>query len=181
MSSGCAALLTLVVLPLWIAAGVVDWWLHRRSRIEHTSGTTESVFHLCLFAIVSVGAGAVGLLRFNALLIAILIAVFAAHQALTWLELRFVVTRRFVSPAEQMVHSFLELLPFSVALILVIDMTDTAASRLNEWTLQLRDDLQILPLALCAGAVALFNFLPLMEEFLRCRRERTRPEFLYLF
>jgi len=171
MSSACAALLTLVVLPLWIAAGLADWWLHRRSRIEHTSGTSESAFHLCLFAIVSVGAAAVGFLRVNALLVAILIAVFAAHQALTWVELRFVIARRFVSPGEQMVHSFLELLPLTVALILVLDMSGTAGT-LNEWSLRIRDDLQIMPLAICGGAVVLFNLLPLLEELQRCRRGR---------
>lgn len=173
MSSGCAALLTLVVLPLWIAAGFADWMLHRRSRIEHTSGTPENIFHLCLFAIVSVGAAAVGLLEVNALLIAILLAVFVLHQVMTWVELRFVITRRFVSPGEQMVHSFLELLPLTVAFILAIDMTHTAEARLNQWSLRLREDIRILPLAASAAAVVLFNLLPLLEEHVRCRRESS--------
>ncbi len=173
MSSGCAALLTLVVLPLWIVAGFVDWVFHRRSRIEHTSGTAENMFHLGLFAIVAAGATAVGLLEVNALLIAILLAVFVLHQVLTWVELRFVITRRFVGPGEQMVHSFLELLPLTVAFILVIDATHTAAARLTEWTLQLREDARLPPLAACAAAVVLFNLLPLLEEHVRCRRESS--------
>ena len=29
------------VLPVWIVAGLADWWCHRRTDIEHTSGATE--------------------------------------------------------------------------------------------------------------------------------------------
>ena len=33
------------ILPLWIAAGVTDYVLHRRTHIEDTSGTKESLLH----------------------------------------------------------------------------------------------------------------------------------------
>jgi hypothetical protein len=30
------------VMPVWIGAGLADWWCHRRSDIEHTSGVTAT-------------------------------------------------------------------------------------------------------------------------------------------
>ena len=37
-----------LVLPVWMAAGLADWWCHRRSDIEHTTGTTESAIHAAM-------------------------------------------------------------------------------------------------------------------------------------
>ena len=37
--------LLLFVLPLWLIAGLADWDRHRRTRIEHTAGTRESIIH----------------------------------------------------------------------------------------------------------------------------------------
>jgi len=33
------------VMPLWLGAGLADWYLHRRSRIEQTAGPRESALH----------------------------------------------------------------------------------------------------------------------------------------
>ena len=35
-----------MVIPLWFAAGMVDWLCHRASDIEHTTGAKESLFRL---------------------------------------------------------------------------------------------------------------------------------------
>ena len=92
---------------------------------------------------------------------------------LTWLELRFVIARRVVSPSEQMIHSFLELLPLTVTLMLLIDMSPTTAA-LPDWSLRIRDDLNPIALATIAGAVVLLNLVPLLEEHMRCRRAHSR-------
>lgn len=34
------------VLPLWLAAGVADWWCHRRSDLAHTAGVPEALLLL---------------------------------------------------------------------------------------------------------------------------------------
>jgi hypothetical protein len=36
------------VMPVWLGAGVADWWCHRRTDIEHTAGTGESVIHAAM-------------------------------------------------------------------------------------------------------------------------------------
>ena len=35
-----------VIVPLWLLAGFTDYVLHKRTRIEHTAGTRESLLHL---------------------------------------------------------------------------------------------------------------------------------------
>ena len=37
------------VIPLWIVAGLADWWCHRRTAIERTGGRIETAFHWVLF------------------------------------------------------------------------------------------------------------------------------------
>jgi hypothetical protein len=36
------------LVPIWLGAGVADWWCHKRSRIEATTGVRESLMHLLL-------------------------------------------------------------------------------------------------------------------------------------
>jgi hypothetical protein len=38
------------VMPLWLVAGLADWNLHRRTRIEETAGPRESLIHHLMFA-----------------------------------------------------------------------------------------------------------------------------------
>jgi hypothetical protein len=44
---GCcsARLLLGAVMPLWLGAGLADWYLHRCTRIEETAGPRESARH----------------------------------------------------------------------------------------------------------------------------------------
>lgn len=37
------------VMPLWLGAGLADWYLHRRTRIEDTAGPRESALHSLMF------------------------------------------------------------------------------------------------------------------------------------
>ena len=38
------------VLPLWLGAGLADWYIHRRTRIQDPAGTRESAIHALMFA-----------------------------------------------------------------------------------------------------------------------------------
>jgi hypothetical protein len=168
MSQACAVLLGMVVLPLWILVGLADWWCHRRSDIERTSGLRENLFHLALFALVAAGAVATALLDINYLVLLLLMAVFLAHELLTWIELRYVTDRRHISPFEQMVHSFLEILPLLVLAVLAVDLIAAQPVGSGAWSMRLRHDLAPGPLVAAAIAVLLLNVAPLLEETGRC-------------
>ena len=162
-------LLMFLLLPLWVLAGLADWWCHRRTRIESTSGWRESAFHLLMFTQMSVAALAALLLQVNLALMSLLGALFLLHEATTWLELRFVQPRRLITPAEQMVHSFMELLPLAALFLLALLAAGPA-----DWALRWKDE-PVPPqwLAGACGAVLVFNVLPLLEEAWRCLRARA--------
>ena len=104
-------LLMYVVYPVWVAAGFADWICHRRTRIESTSGIRESLFHWLLLAEIGGAMLAVALLEVNAGILLLVFATFLGHELTTWIELQFVSPLREVTPTEQMIHSFLEILP----------------------------------------------------------------------
>ncbi|MBE7366873.1 hypothetical protein [Ramlibacter pallidus] len=174
MQDAARQLLMHAVIPLWIAAGLADWWCHRRTRIETTSGLAENLFHWVLLAQGGVAVLAACLLEANGFVLLLVAGVFLAHEATTFLELRYTVPRRDVRPGEQMVHSLLEILPLALLLLLAVTGWERAADFGPKWKSA------PWPPAYLAGvlaAVALCNLLPMAEETRRCLRSRipARP------
>ncbi len=168
-----------VIAPLWILSGLADWWCHRRTEIEKTSGWPESVFHLVMFAQVGLGGLAVLLLEVNAALLAALTLLFLIHEFTTWIELRFVAPVRHITPAEQMIHSFMELLPLAAILLLAVWSAGQGRAHADmdtAWQLRWKSPVVLEP-SIAALGVAIFvlNFLPLVEEAVRCLKTRRRP------
>jgi len=171
MQDAAAFILMYIVFPLWVAAGLADWYCHRRTGIAITSGLAENLLHWLMYAQVGVGMLVVALFETNAAVLAIVFGVFLLHQATVYGELAYSSIRRDVDPLEQMVHSFLELLPLvSLALLAVI------ADR-SDWTLRVRaQPWPVEYLAACAAATVLFNALPLLHETAACLRARKLPQ-----
>jgi hypothetical protein len=170
-------LLMFAVMPVWILAGLVDWWCHRRTGIERTSGLPENLFHWLLFAEMGAALLAVGLLEINAAVLLVVFAAFLAHEATTFVELRYTVPRREVRPFEQMVHSFMEILPLMVLALLAVMAWDQVLALFGAGApdFTLRPKAEPWPasyLLATAGAVLAFNVLPLAEEGLRCLRHK---------
>jgi hypothetical protein len=177
MTEAAALLIAFVVVPLWIASGLVDWACHRSTSIESTSGLKENLLHWLLFAQAGVGVTAMALLEVNAAVLLLVASMFLVHELTVWLELRYVVPRRHVRPLEQMVHSFQELMLLASLLLLVVIARDQVLALSgrsgSEADFALRWKTQPLPPALLlagAGAVLLFNVLPLAQETRACVR-----------
>jgi hypothetical protein len=175
MSETARGALTYVVIPLWVFAGFADWWCHRRSFIELTSGLRESAFHFVLFAQMGIAVLAALFLEPTTAVLAALAVLFVLHELTTWIELRLVDPVRYVSPTEQMVHSFLELLPLTALLLLAASSAgqsgQEAASENRFFQLALAKP--PLPyVAALALAITALNVLPLIEEAIRCKGAR---------
>lgn len=170
MQASAAAILMYLVFPVWVAAGLADWHCHRRTGIAITSGIRENLLHWLMYAEIGVGMLAVALLETNAAVLAIVFAVFVVHEATVWADLEYSTVRRDVDPTEQMVHSFLELLPLlSLALLALI-------ADLGDWSLRpRREPWPMAYLAACAAATVLFNALPLAQETASCLLARKQP------
>ena len=111
-------LLGYVVFPLWLLSGLADYLCHARTDIAHTSGTHESALHLLQTAEIGLPVLVFLFLSTNALTLTVMTAGVVAHTATSWRDVKFASRLRHISPGEQYVHSFLNVLPW-IALALV--------------------------------------------------------------
>jgi len=163
-----------VVLPLWLAAGIADWFCHRASRIATTSGAKESVIHLLMLGEAGI-ATLLGLfLEIDALVIAAMIACFLAHEVTAHWDLRYAVSHRTVTPAEQHVHNYLGAIPFmALSFIIVLHWPQFlalfgAGPERADFSIALkRTPLPTGYVATLLACIALFDVLPYIEELWR--------------
>jgi hypothetical protein len=165
------------ILPLWIVAGLTDYVLHKHTRIEETAGTKESILHALQLAEAGVPVLMALLLDINALIILVMLIGFVLHEITALWDLRYAFRRRYVSPFEQHVHSFMEVLPL-MALSFVTVMywnqfmalfgfgPEPARFELHQKSNPIPTE-YLLPLLL---SVACFVVLPYAEELWRCIR-----------
>lgn len=114
-----AIIMMFFVVPLWLLAGLADWLCHRATHIERTSGSRESVFHLVMFSEMGAPLLAALFLDVNALVILFMIVMFLLHEATSFWDVEYATRLRAVTPLEQHVHSFLEIIPL-LALSLIV-------------------------------------------------------------
>jgi hypothetical protein len=169
------------VIPVWVVAGFLDYILHRRTKIELTSGPRESLLHLVMLSEGAPVVLAPLLLEVNAGVLAIVYAAFLAHQATAMWDVDTTVTQRVIPSDEQHVHAFLEGVPFTVAVLYTVLHWGQFLSlvgaggerpqfdlRLKEPRITLRDA------ALISATVLGFDVLPHIEEYLRCLRAQDK-------
>jgi hypothetical protein len=175
MQDAAVSLLMFVVYPLWVAAGFADWACHRATRIAVTSGWKESLLHWLMYAEIGIGMAAVAFFEINAAVLLVVLVVFVVHELTVYWDLDYSTLRRDVGPFEQMVHSFLELLPLASLLLLAAAAWPQALAMLHpadgaaEWSLRAKDQPWPLRYIVCAVAASLlFNALPLLQETISC-------------
>lgn len=106
------------ILPLWLVAGFADWLCHRHAHIENDHGCQGIVIHLLMFAEVGLPLLAGIFLKVNALVLGLMVVCFFLHEATALWDMSYAVTAGDVSPIEQHVHSFLEMIPLMAILLL---------------------------------------------------------------
>ena len=178
-------LLGYVVLPLWLLSGAADYLCHARTDIAHTSGTHESALHLLQTAEIGLPVLVFLFLSTNALTLALMTAGVVAHAATSWCDVTFAARLRHISPFEQYVHSFLNVLPWiALALVailhwpVVVAMFDPAIA--SDWKPHWRQpafDGGILFAVLAASLLlgALPGVLEFMHVLAVARRGRPSP------
>jgi hypothetical protein len=165
--------------PLWVAVGFADWACHRHTHIERTSGLKENLLHVLMAIEMGVAIGAVAFLEINAGVLLLVLALFAVHELTVYWDLHYSTPLRHVGPFEQMVHSFMEILPLlGLALLSVLAWPQAQAlfglsPQGPDWSLRAKQ--QPLPAAYVAAALLLmlgFNIVPLLQETWACLRAR---------
>lgn len=156
-------LLIFGILPAWLLAGAADWLCHRRSDIEHTSGARESAYHLLLFLEIAIPVLAITFLHVTTPILLLLAAGVLAHFVTSWIDTRYAQSRRHIAPVEQLVHSFLEMLPLFGLVLLVLLNTDAVTA--PDWRIVPREAIPQGAWLVAAGLLGGFAFI--VEEGLR--------------
>jgi hypothetical protein len=174
LSDPTVLILMYFVLPLWLVAGFADWLCHRASHIETTTGAKESLIHLLMFTEVGIPLLAAMFLDINALIIASMLVAFVLHEATAMWDVSYATTARTVTPLEQHVHSFLEMIPLMGIIIVVSLHWDqflalfgfgSEPARFNlVWK---SEPLPVFYIVTMLVIVLLFEVLPYIEEFIR--------------
>ncbi|MGI5379377.1 diguanylate cyclase [Streptomyces sp. CA-251387] len=173
------------LLPSWFVPGLADWWMHRRTRIEETAGTKESLIHALMMTEVGIPIALTLRYEVNPLLLSVQLGATAAHEATALWDVRTAVdSDREVKPVEQHIHSFLESLPFGGLASLMCLHADQVKSLLrggrgdpDAWRLvPRRRPLSRGYLAGIAVAIGTCVLLPYGEELLRCARTARRDK-----
>ncbi|MER9405276.1 diguanylate cyclase [Mesorhizobium caraganae] len=174
LSDPTVLILMYFVLPLWLVAGFADWLCHRASHIETTTGAKESLIHLLMFIEVGIPLLAAMFFDINALIIAGMLVAFVVHEATAMWDVSYATTARTVTPFEQHVHSFLEMIPL-MGIIIVASLhwgqflalfgLGTEPARFNlVWK---SEPLPVFYIVTTLVIVLLFEVLPYIEEFIR--------------
>lgn len=177
-------LILYVMLPLWALAGVLDYFCHKRTKIEENSGLTESILHATMGIQVGIPIWLGIFFEINVLLLLLCVIVFVCHEVVAHFDVRWASTRRRISIWEQHAHSYLATVPFYL-LALLVCRNWGAFVRLV--TLNWSGDMVLIPRAepvgtmkfvlWYAGLVFAAGILPYAEEILRCwlyqRRQKS--------
>jgi hypothetical protein len=167
------------VMPIWIGAGLADWWCHRRTDIEHTAGGTESAIHAAMMTEGGVPALLGLFCEVNAGVLALTYVTLAAHELTAVWDVAYADGRREVTPTEQHVHGFLERVPLMATVLLTVLHWDQARSVFGvggrpDW--RIRGKRRRLSVGYRAGvltAVTALVAVPYGEELVRCLRARA--------
>jgi hypothetical protein len=179
-------LILYVLLPIWTIAGALDWWCHRRTKIEENSGLRESIIHSIMG--IQVGLPIIACLVFevNVLLMLFCFFVLITHEYVAHQDIVYATPLRRISHLETHVHSYLSTVPFYLISLIVVRRWDTFIKMITldwsgEMSLVLRQEPiggtpyylpYYLAFAFCIGVI------PYIEENIRCwnyhRRNRAQ-------
>ena len=171
------------ILPLWILAGLIDYVLHRRTHIEDNAGTRESLLHSLQLAEAGVPLLLALFLDINALIFLVMLIAFVLHEFTALWDVSYASTRRYISPFEQHVHSFMEVLPLMALSFVTVMYWNQFAALFGFGPEPPRFELRPKEDPLSRGylmglftIITLFVLLPYAEELWRCvRASRLKP------
>lgn len=168
------------VMPLWLGAGLADWYRHKQTRIEDTAGARESMIHALMMTEAGIPVTLGLFCEVNPGVLAVCAGALAGHGLTAYWDVSYAEERRRVTPVEQHIHSVLEMAPVMATGFLAALYWDQVRALAGfggerpDFALRgkHRDPLTGRSKALLLGAMAVFGALPYAEEMLRCLRRR---------
>lgn len=165
-----------LLLPLWGIAGMLDWWCHRNTNIESTSGLHEATVHCVMGAQIGLPIVLSLLFEVNVLILILCLLILITHELVAHYDVHYTTGKREISIWEVHAHNYLATLPlFMVTLIIVrkwdifmkLISFDFAGGFALEWRKE--------PLGATGNyamiymtTMAVFVVFPYMQEWWRC-------------
>jgi len=172
------AYLLYLLLPMWMAVALLDWIHHRRARIEETAGTRESLLHLLMLAESGIPLLLALLLEVTTPVLALMALGFLAHEMTGLYDVTYARRRREVTSTEDMVHSYMEAIPFTcLSLMLCLHWDQLRSAPGGAGRSRVRPKLRPVSRPYLAANLSAFLvtvIAPYTEELLRCRRAERR-------
>jgi hypothetical protein len=173
-------LLLYAILPLWVVAGVGDYLCHRASQISTTSGVKEALIHWLMLVEIGVPILLGLFFEVNALILLIMLIGLIVHYATGLWDLYYAYeSPRAITPLEQHIHSYQEMLPITgFAMIVLINWEQFLAllgggNQAADFTLRYKSILWESGYApVMLAVIFCCVILPYGEELLRCVRAR---------
>lgn len=165
-------------LPLWLIMGSIDYWCHRKSKIETTTGIKESIYHAIMGVQVGIPVFLGLYFEINVTVFLIMFLVLIFHEWVAHHDVAYAANVRKITILEVHVHSFLEVLPFIiVALIAIINWHNFVDFITFNWSGHMGIELKQKPISsrYITGYFAMMmiaDVAPFCEELLRCWRNR---------
>lgn len=159
-----------VLYPAWLIAGGLDYLCHRRTRIEHTTGPTESRLHVGEFAAVAAIVIPAVMLEITLAVVILMAAAACAHTVLSFIDVSYTLGRRPIPTLEQHVHGVLNVVPFiAVALLAILNWDELLVGSALRWKdapLTLLEQLGLI------GSFLILAGTPVIEEWFRTQHVR---------
>jgi hypothetical protein len=163
------------ILPLWFVAGFADYLFHRRTHIEQNSGVRESLIHHLMMAEVGLPLIMAAFFRLDAGLILIFAVCLIEHEITGNIDIRCAEDHgRDVSPTEDQVHSVLEILPLTAALLVILPHFGQVLALLGMGTehadlsIALKQPPPLWQILVTGAALIVLVIGPYTEETIRC-------------
>ncbi len=171
-----------VFLPLWCAAGFVDWYCHRKSKIESTSGVKESLLHALMGVQVGIPIFLCLFFHVNALVLIAFSLSLLMHGIVAYFDIRLARKERQISILEMHAHAFLSTTPLFLFFMLVAINWQTLAELFHAGSSS-SNHFSLIPATTSIGGpyyapvfatlLLLFCVIPYLEELHRCARARV--------
>lgn len=159
----------------WLLAGCGDFACHRRTDLPHTSGLHESILHLIQLALVGAAVLLAVLFEMGRTLAAALLIAVIVHALIGYVDTRVAFAKRALWPAEQHLHSVLDMAPWIAFACAVAFTWPDAIAPGWQWTLRVEafDPAVLLAVIVPAG---LLCGVPAALEFRACLAAREGQE-----
>ena len=171
------------IMPVWLVAGIADWYCHRLSKIEETSGVKESFYHLVMMGEIGIPVLLGLLCKVNALVLLVMFFGWLTHAITAYLDAKYAVQHRHISTIEHHIHSFLEIIPIMALSMMALMHWDQFLGLLHigghvaDWSLAWKKPSLPVPylLVLFLGFIFL-ETIPYLEEFWRTLNNKPQAD-----